>query len=108
MNILKNEKFFVLLGRLEGISLLILLGIAMPMKYMLGQPEMVKIMGRAHGGLFLAYVVVAAIIAEAQGWDPKKLRMSWILSCLPFGTFIFENKYMNAVAKAGGAKVSGR
>ena len=90
-----NEKLFIILGRLEGISLLFLMLIAMPMKYIMHQPEMVKHAGRAHGGLFLAYVIAAAIISESKNWAPKKLRMSWILSCVPFGTFIFEKKYMN-------------
>lgn len=86
------------LGRLEGLSLLILMLIAMPMKYVMGDPEMVKIFGRAHGGLFLAYVVAAAAIADSQNWDKKKLRMSWLLSCVPFGTFIFERKYMGQMS----------
>ena len=89
-----NEKLFILLGRLEGISLLVLMLIAMPMKYIMHEPEMVKYAGRAHGGLFLGYVIFAAMISDAQNWDKKKLRMSWILSCVPFGTFIFEKKYM--------------
>lgn len=90
-----NEKLFILLGRLEGLSLIGLMFIAMPMKYIMGNPELVKHLGRAHGGLFLAYVIAAAAISDSQNWDKKKLRMSWILSCIPFGTFIFEKKYMN-------------
>lgn len=91
-----NEKLFILLGRLEGLSLIGLMFIAMPMKYIMGDPELVKHFGRAHGGLFLAYVIAAAVISDAQNWEKKKLRMSWILSCVPFGTFIFEKKYMQA------------
>jgi integral membrane protein len=95
-----NEKLFILLGRLEGLSLLILMLVAMPMKYIMHEPEMVKYTGRAHGGLFLAYVIAAAAISDAQNWDKKKLRMSWILSCVPFGTFIFEKKYMSTKTSA--------
>lgn len=89
-----NEKLFILLGRLEGLSLLLLMFIAMPMKYIMGDPELVKHLGRAHGGLFLAYCIAAAVISDAQNWEGKKLRMAWIFSCLPFGTFYFEKKYM--------------
>ncbi len=87
-------KSFLYLGRLEGLSLIMLLFVAMPIKYVLGNPEWVKHLGRAHGGLFIAYVLLAAMIAEKQNWDSKKLRMSWLFSCLPFGTFIFEKKYL--------------
>ena len=89
-----NEKLFIYLGRLEGISLLVLMLIAMPMKYIMHEPEMVKQVGRAHGGLFIAYVIAAAAISDAKNWDKKKLYRSWVLSCVPFGTFIFEKKYM--------------
>jgi integral membrane protein len=91
---MNKVKLFLLLGRLEGLSLILLMFVAMPMKYLMDNPEPVKHLGRAHGGLFLAYVVAAAMISESQNWDGKKLRMSWILSCLPFGTFYFEKKYM--------------
>jgi len=91
-----NEKLFVNLGRLEGLSLLFLMGVAVPMKHIMHQPEMVKIGGPIHGILFLAYVVAAAAISDEKNWDKKKLRMSWILSCVPFGTFIFESKYLNS------------
>jgi integral membrane protein len=87
-------KSFLYLGRLEGLSLILLLFVAMPIKYVLGNPEWVKQLGRAHGGLFIAYILIAAMIAEKQNWDSKKLRMSWLFSCLPFGTFIFEKKYL--------------
>jgi integral membrane protein len=91
---MNKEKLFVLLGRLEGLSLILLMFVAMPIKYLMDNPEPVKHLGRAHGGLFLAYVVFAAALADSQNWDGKKLRMSWILSCLPFGTFYFEKKYL--------------
>lgn len=48
-------KIFRLIGFLEALSFLILLLIAMPLKYIWGQPEAVKIVGSAHGGLFLLY-----------------------------------------------------
>ncbi len=92
---MNNEKLFIYTGRIEAISLLVLMLIAMPMKYLMGNPEMVKQVGRAHGGLFLLYVVMAAAIADSQNWPRKKLMMSWLLSCLPFGTFIFEKKYLH-------------
>ena len=90
MKQLQWNKIFLTVGRLEGASLLILLFIAMPLKYAFHQPEMVKHVGRAHGGLFLAYVVLAAYLADKDQWGSKKLLLAWVLSCVPFGTFYFE------------------
>ena len=91
-----NEKTFLLVGRLEGLSLLVLMFVAMPVKYIMGNPELVKHFGRAHGGLFLLYCIMAAMLSDKQNWDGKKLRMAWLFSCIPFGTFYFEKKYMKA------------
>ena len=44
-----------ILGNVEGVSYLLLLGVAMPLKYAFGLPLAVKIVGMAHGVLFLAY-----------------------------------------------------
>ncbi|MDG0815171.1 DUF3817 domain-containing protein [Bdellovibrio svalbardensis] len=87
-------KGFRVLGWLEGISLLVLLFIAMPMKYVMGQPEMVRMVGQAHGMLFLLYVVMAVNLAISHDWKKMKLLMAVILSSVPFGTFFFEKKYL--------------
>ena len=57
-----------LVGILEGISFLVLLGIAMPLKYLAGQPEAVKVVGWAHGALFVLYVGAVMQAALAHGW----------------------------------------
>jgi len=89
-----NEKWFLWLGRLEGISLLFLMFIAMPIKYLLQNPEWVKHAGRAHGGLFLAYCIAALVLSEKNNWNRGTLARAWVYSCIPFGTFIFEKKYL--------------
>ncbi len=87
-------KGFRVLGWLEGISLLVLLFIAMPMKYVMGQPEMVRMVGQTHGMLFLLYVVMAINLAVSNDWKKMKLFMAILLSSVPFGTFFFEKKYL--------------
>ena len=47
------------IGLLEGISFLVLLGVAMPLKYVWDEPQAVRGVGMAHGVLFLAYVTAA-------------------------------------------------
>ncbi|HYX34112.1 MAG TPA: DUF3817 domain-containing protein [Oligoflexus sp.] len=83
------------IGRFEGLSFLLLLGIAMPLKYIWGQPEAVRIVGMAHGGLFLAYVAMANYVALALGWSKRVWFLSMVASVLPLGTFIFEKKYLS-------------
>ena len=54
-------KNLTIMGYLEGTSFLLLLGIAMPLKYMMDIPEAVKYVGMAHGALFIAYILVLLI-----------------------------------------------
>jgi len=85
---------FRILGYLEGISLLVLIGIAMPLKYYYGQPLAVRIVGSLHGLLFVMYCLWALVIYFREKWPATKLILCWLLSCLPFGTFWFDRKYL--------------
>jgi integral membrane protein len=82
------------IGRLEGISFLLLLLIAMPLKYFFGEPALVKIVGMAHGGLFLVYILAANYVAMELNWTKKVWFLSFVSSVLPLGTFIFEKRYL--------------
>ncbi|MBX3020103.1 MAG: DUF3817 domain-containing protein [Bdellovibrionales bacterium] len=86
--------FFLWLGRFEGISVLILFFVAMPLKYMMGLPEAVRWVGMIHGILFLMYIFTAYSISQEENWPGKKLLMCVLLSSLPFGTFYFESRYL--------------
>ncbi|MFK7972656.1 MAG: DUF3817 domain-containing protein [Bacteroidia bacterium] len=72
---------------LEGISYLVLLGIAMPLKYMADKPEAVQIVGMAHGVLFVAYCLLLVIVAVGYKWGFKKVALAFLASLVPFGTF---------------------
>lgn len=85
---------FRILGWLEGGSFLLLLFVGMPVKYMMGNPAVVKALGMPHGILFIAYVVMANVIAEEMGWPLKVRVYAFLASVLPFGTFVFERKYL--------------
>ncbi len=87
-------KFFKIVALLEGISLLLLLFFAMPMKYMLAQPVYVKVIGMAHGILFIAYIVLAIMNKIEEHWDYKKFIIICLASIIPFGTFYIEKKYL--------------
>lgn len=85
---------FRLVGVLEGLSFLILLGIAMPMKYLMGQPEAVRLVGMAHGVLFLGYVALAGVLGSEKGWPARQMAMAVVAAVVPFGTFVFDHKYL--------------
>ena len=94
MNTEKYTQWFRIMGWLEGISFLVLLLIAMPLKYMGGNPMAVKAVGPVHGGLFLAYVLLASIVADQKSWMPKVRVLSYLAAVLPLGTFWFEKKFL--------------
>ncbi len=87
-------KFFKLIAMLEGTSLLLLLGFAMPMKYFFQEPIFVKTIGMAHGLLFIAYLILAIMQKIASNWSLKTLAIVSIASVLPFGTFYVDKKYL--------------
>jgi len=79
-------------GMLEGISFLLLMGIAMPLKYMAGIPEAVKYTGWAHGLLFILYVMTIFQAWAGGQLSFKKSAMAFVASLLPFGPFIIDRK----------------
>lgn len=81
-----------LLGLLEGISLLVLLLIAMPLKYAAGMPEAVKYVGWTHGLLFVLFGLRALTVAQERRWPFGRLAMAIAAAFLPFGTFWFDKK----------------
>ncbi|KAA9332059.1 DUF3817 domain-containing protein [Hymenobacter busanensis] len=79
-------------GFLEGLSFLVLLGIAMPLKYVFGQPEAVRAVGMAHGLLFVLYVLLVIMVAIEYSWSVRKAALAFAASLVPFGTFWAEKK----------------
>ena len=76
----------------EGISFLVLLLIAMPLKYFAGWPMAVKVVGWAHGVLFVAFLIMAyevkVALAKNIGWYAR----AFVASIVPFGTFILDKE----------------
>lgn len=81
---------------MEALSYLLLLGIAMPLKYYWEKPTLVEYLGMAHGILFIAYVFAAFILYKQLAWTKKTLVIVLICSLLPFGPFYAEKKYLPA------------
>ena len=83
-----------LVGFLEGLSFLLLLGIAMPLKYFAGEPAAVRIVGMAHGVLFLAYLAAILQAHIEYGWTWKKSALLGLASVLPFGPFVADRRLL--------------
>ena len=78
----------------EGISYLLLLFIAVPIKYFQGDESYVKLLGMPHGILFMLYIVLAIVIKKEMNWSNKILGIVLLASILPFGTFYVDKKYL--------------
>lgn len=89
-----STKSFKIISALEAISFLVLLGIAMPLKYIWDMPEMVRIVGMAHGVLFILYIIGAYFMKEKLNWSWGTLGIVMICSVLPLGPFYAERKYL--------------
>ena len=85
---------FRIVAFLEGVSYILLLFIATPIKYTYDNPEYVKLLGMPHGILFMAYVVLAILIAGEFKWSKKILGIILLAAIIPFGTFYIDNKYL--------------
>ena len=87
-----NIQSLRVVGILEGISFLLLLFVAMPFKYFLGNPVLVKYIGMGHGVLFVLFLLVLFIVCERQKWSIQIFLLGLIASILPFAPFFFDRK----------------
>jgi len=82
-------KRFRWISLIEGISFLVLLLIAMPLKYVFDMPLMVKYVGWAHGILFIVYIYMVFPTARKLNWNFSRTFLALMASILPFGPYIF-------------------
>lgn len=90
------------IGVAEGASFLLLLLVAMPMKYYFGMPLAVKLTGSIHGFLFVTYVALAYYAKEVYHWPFKRFLLAFVSAWLPLGTFFFDGRLkieQNRIAK---------
>ncbi len=86
---------FRLIAFLEGISLIILVFIGVPLKYYMESPTVVEVVGPIHGVLFLIYIYMALRVGFEEEW--KFFKTTWIVllaSFIPFGTFYIDSKIL--------------
>lgn len=99
------KKYFItsigrlrLYGFLEGVSLLVLVLIAVPLKYYFDNPSWVKSIGPVHGALFLLFVFNALRVGVEEHWKFKETTWKVIVACfIPFGTFYLDHKLLRHI-----------
>ena len=75
-----------------GIGLVILVFVAMPLKYFFGQPLLVAIVGMAHGFLYMAYIVITLLLAERCRWRPLDALVILVAGTIPLASFFAERR----------------
>ncbi|HVJ67569.1 MAG TPA: DUF3817 domain-containing protein [Caulifigura sp.] len=81
-----------IVGTLEGLSFLLLLGVAMPLKYFSGMPLAVRLAGTLHGALFVLYVIAVIRTARANRWPFERIFEAITASLYPLGTFLLNRR----------------
>ena len=81
-------------GFLEGLSFLLLLGYAMPLKYIWGDPAAVQLIGMAHGVLWMLYVGLAVLLQSKGYWNYRTSALLLLASLLPAGPFVADLKLL--------------
>jgi integral membrane protein len=74
----------------EGLSFVLLLFVAMPLKYWAGLPLAVRIVGSVHGLLFVAFLWTLFRVTLERKWSAKRCATAFVSSLVPFGTFVFD------------------
>ena len=87
-------KTFRVISLLEALSFVILLLVAMPIKYILGNPELVRIVGMAHGILFVLYILGAFVVKNKLNWSNQILVVVILCSIIPLGPLYVDRKYL--------------
>lgn len=90
------KNIFRIISFLEGVSYLLLLFIATPVKYLGDDPSYVKMLGMPHGILFMLYVILAFMLRAEMKWNNKEFGVVLLASIIPFGTFYVDKKYLRA------------
>lgn len=83
---------FRIISAIEGLSYLLLVFIAMPIKYIGENPYPVKILGMIHGVLFIIFMISLFETKIKQKWNTGLMFQLFVLSLIPFGAFLIEKR----------------
>lgn len=94
-----------IIGFLEGVSFILLMGIGMPLKYFGGYEHATQDLGMMHGVLFITYVIAVIPVKFHLKWNIKTTLLVLVASLLPLGTFVAEAKIFSKAVKFRGSEV---
>ena len=83
------KRLVSLVSYLEGISALLLFAVAMPVKYIGGEPALVSVVGAIHGALFVAFVSLL-FYGVGRHWNMTALLHGFVAAIVPAGPFLFD------------------
>ena len=84
---------------LEGLSLIVLVFIAVPIKYLYHEPSLTKIIGPIHGGLFLLFLFNTLSVAVERKWKFSQTTWKLVVACfIPFGTFYIDRTILRKLS----------
>jgi len=92
--LISNIGRFRLIAFMEGLSYIVLLFIAMPLKYLANEPSMVRIVGGIHGFLCVLFIILMLIVWLEKKWSFKTVVLVFLSSLVPFGTFYIDHKIL--------------
>jgi integral membrane protein len=96
----KELRRFRRVAFVEGLSFVALLFLAMPLKYWAGIPIAVRVVGSAHGLLFVAFIWSLFEVAVERGWPARRWGVALLSSLVPFGTFVLDRSLKRELAGA--------
>jgi integral membrane protein len=96
-----------IIGISEGVSFLLLLLIAMPLKYYMNFPEAVKVVGWLHGVLFILYGIAVLVCIKTMRWNFFGVLVALGASLIPLGTFVLDKQLKKRQKELGSSSVSG-
>jgi integral membrane protein len=100
-----SRRTFEVVAWLEGLSYLVLLAVAMPLKYFAGVPLATRVAGLIHGLAFIAYTVVVIDALATRQWSRRTAALGLLAGLLPAGTFVFVGHVRRRLAAAAGASL---
>lgn len=89
----KTYSWFRKIALAEGVSFLVLLFIAMPLKYLADTPMAVTVVGGLHGVLFIGFAIMAWEVRNEYKRSFRWLLKAGLASILPFGTFVMDKEW---------------
>lgn len=87
-----SRRTFEAVALIEGLSLLLLIGVAMPLEYIAGLALATRVVGLLHGLAFVAYTVVLIDGLATRQWPGRTVAIGLLAGVLPAGTFLFVSR----------------